>query len=103
MAVLLRTLSQALLTAQSDPAFTGEDLAPSTVYRRRCRKSLKEAIKITRGLADSDFPFIDVAMAVGFSFAVDACCARVADGVRLFLGSTGVLVPDPDAHGGIGS
>ena len=64
MAVLLRTLSQALSVVQAFPG--DDDQALSTVYRRRCRKSLKEAIKITRGLADSDFPFIDVAMAVGF-------------------------------------
>ena len=68
MAVLLRTLSQALSVVQAFPG--DDDQAISTVYRRRCRKSLKEAIKITRGLADSDFPFIDVVMAVRFPLLV---------------------------------
>lgn len=78
MAVLLRTLSQALSVVQTFPG--DEDQALSTVYRRRCRKSLKEAIKITRGLADSDFPFIDVAMAVGFPLSLSM---HGADSVQL--------------------
>jgi len=75
VAILLRTLSQALSVVGVSPGEDGQIL--STVYRRRSRKSLKEAIKITRGLADSDFPFIDVAMAVWFlsfvMFAIHAC------------------------------
>ena len=64
MAVLLRTLSQALTAGQGNPTVPSKDQAPPVVYRRRCRKSLKEAIKITRGLTDADFPFIDVVMSV---------------------------------------
>ena len=64
MAILLRTLSEALAASQDNPTAPAENQDLSLVYRRRCRKSLKEAIKITRGLADPDFPFIDVAMAV---------------------------------------
>jgi len=64
MAILLRTLSGALTAGQGHPAVPAEDQAPPLVYRRRCRKSLKEAVKITRGFADSDFSFIDVVMAV---------------------------------------
>jgi hypothetical protein len=70
MAILLRTLSQALSTTQNHPTFSGVDQALPGMYRRKCRKCLKEAIKITRGLADSDFPFIDVAMAVRFFSSV---------------------------------
>ncbi|KAF9646250.1 hypothetical protein BDM02DRAFT_261728 [Thelephora ganbajun] len=65
MAVLLRTLSQALTAGQGYSTVPVEDQALPVVYRRRCRKSLKDAIKITRGLADPDFPFIDVVMHVG--------------------------------------
>jgi len=64
MATLLRTLSQALPAAQGHSAFSIRDQDPPALYRRRCRRALKEAIKITRGLADSDFPFIDVIMSV---------------------------------------
>lgn len=64
MAVLLRTLSQALAAGQGSSSVPAEDQAPPLVYRRRCRKSLREAIKITRGFADADFPFIDVVMSV---------------------------------------
>jgi hypothetical protein len=64
MAILLRTLSEALAASHGNSTAPTEDQAPPSVYRRRCRKSLKEAIKITRGLADPDFPFVDVAMAV---------------------------------------
>ena len=77
MAVLLRTLSQALSVVQAFPG--DDDQVLSTVYRRRCRKSLKEAINITRGLADSDFPFIDVAMAVGFPLLTCSPCMYIAD------------------------
>ena len=63
-AILLRTLSQALSAALTHSTFPADDQTPPAVYRRRCRKSLKGAIKITRELAESDFPFIDVAMAV---------------------------------------
>ena len=75
MAILLRTLSEALAAGQAHSIAPPEDLAPSAVYRRRCRKSLKDAIKITRGLAASDFPFIDVVMAVRESalVAVPTC------------------------------
>ena len=65
MAILLRTLSEALAVNQDRSIAPAEDQNLSLVYRKGCRKSLKEAIKITRGLADPDFPFIDVAMAVG--------------------------------------
>ena len=64
IAVLLRTLSQALTAGQGNPTFPSEDQAPPVMYRKRCRKSLKEAIKITRGLTDADFPFIDIVMSV---------------------------------------
>ena len=64
MAVLLRTLSQALTAGQGNSSVPAQDQTLPIVYRRRCRKALKEAIKITRGLADPDFPFIDVTMAV---------------------------------------
>ena len=64
MAILLRTLSEALAAGQGHPIVPAEDQAPPVVYRRKCRKSLKEAIKITRGFVDSDFSFIDVVMAV---------------------------------------
>lgn len=64
LAVLLRTLAQALAAGQGNSFVPAEDQAPPMVYRRRCRKSLKEAIKITRSLADTDFPFIDVVMSV---------------------------------------
>lgn len=64
MAVFLRTLSQALSAGQGNPAAPPKDQAPPIVYRRRCRKSLKEAIKITKGLADADYPFIEVTMQV---------------------------------------
>ena len=96
MAILLRTLSQALSTAQSHSAFSGDEHTPPVVYRRRCRKSLKEAIKITRGLADSDFPFIDVAMAVRSPYRRRLLCVPLI--ARLSLGSAGMLVPDPVAH-----
>jgi len=81
MAILLRTLSQALSTAQSSSTFPAEDQAPPVVYRRRCRKSLKQAIKLTRGLVDSDFPFVDVAMAVRLSAVSNA---HIAEGMRVF-------------------
>ena len=71
MAVLLRTLSQALTAGQGNYFVPAQDQALPIVYRRRCREALKEAIKITRGLADPDFPFIDVTMAV--SPPVSAC------------------------------
>ena len=66
MAVLLRTLLQALTwtTGQGNPSVPAQGQTLPIVYRRRCRKALKEAVKITRGLADPDFPFIDVTMAV---------------------------------------
>ena len=65
IAVLLRTLSQALAVGQGEHSgLPAEDQAPPIVYRRRCRKSLRDAVKITRGLADTDFPFIDVVMSV---------------------------------------
>jgi hypothetical protein len=75
MAILFRTLSQVLLTTQNHPTFSGEDQSLPGTYWRKCRKCLKEAIKITRGLADSDFPFIDVAMAVRILLPVMFYCA----------------------------
>lgn len=86
MAVLFRTLSQALVVGQGNSFIPAEDQAPPTVYRRRCRKSLKDAIKITRGLADTDFPFIDVVMSVRFLFFISVVLAvRVADGTSSVL------------------
>ena len=98
MAVLLRTLSEALVAGQAHSIDPAEDQALSTVYRRRCRKSLKDAIKITRGLAASDFPFIDVVMAVSPPPS-SAPRTKTADG-RPFKG---VLVPDYDHYGRVGS
>ena len=70
MAVLLRTISQALAAGRVDPPVRAEDSALSMVYRRRCRKELKEAINLTRGIADADYPFIDVTMAVSPLFYI---------------------------------
>ena len=76
MAVLLRTLSQALTVVQDNSYAPSDDQALPMVYRRRCRKCLKEAIKVTRGLADTDFPFIDVVMSVSpVSPLADIYCA----------------------------
>lgn len=86
MSILLRTLSQALSAGSGNSPLPTEDQDPPAVYRRRCRKSLKEAIKITRGLAHSDFPFIDVVMAV--SFPLSAFTLYVAESIRLrYVGS----------------
>ena len=98
MAVLLRTLSETLAASQTHFTIPAEDQAPSSVYRRRCRKSLKDAIKITRGLADSEFPFIDVVMAVKLPPLPVMFTVHVADGVR----SAGMLVSDPDNYGRVG-
>ena len=95
MAILLRTLSEALAASQDRSIAPADDQDLSLVYRKRCRKSLKEAIKITRGLADPDFPFIDVAMAVRVYIIFTI---HITEGVC----STGMLVPDPDDHGRAG-
>lgn len=95
MAILLRTLSEALAASQDRSIAPADDQDLSLVYRKRCRKSLKEAIKITRGLADPDFPFIDVAMAVGVYIMFSI---HITENVR----SAGMLVPDPDDHGRVG-
>lgn len=84
MAVLLRTLSQALSAGQGNSAVPPEDQAPPIVYRRRCRKSLKEAIKVTKGLADADYPFIEVTMQVRVPFIPVVFPVRIADGVFFF-------------------
>ena len=97
MAVLLRTLSEALLATQGNSTVLGEDQTLPAVYRRRCRKSLKEAIKITRGLSDSDFPFIDVVMAVRFPLPAMPVLHVTED-----LCPAGMLVPDLDDHGRVG-
>ena len=97
MAVLLRTLSEALSAAQGNSTISREDQTIPAVYRRRCRKSLKEAIKITRGLSDSDFPFIDVVMAVRFPSPAMSVLHVTED-----LRPAGMLVPDLDDHGRVG-
>ena len=81
MAILLRTLSEALAAGQDHSIASAEDQALSAVYRRRCRKSLRDAIKITRGLAASDFPFIDVVMAVSHRPGRSMCspCKSLTD------------------------
>ena len=75
MAVLLRTISQALAAGRVDSPALPEDPALSMVYRRRCRKELKEAINLTRGIADADYPFIDVTMAVSSFFYLSVPCS----------------------------
>ena len=85
MAVPLRTLSQALTrtTGQGNPSVPAQDQPLPIVYRRRCRKALKEAVKITRGLADPDFPFVDVTMTVSPPAWARDCHESITDNFRL--------------------
>jgi len=98
MAVLLRTLSQALSAGQGNPAAPPKDQAPPIVYRRRCRKSLKDAIKMTKEFDDGDYPFIEVTMQVCLLSSL--WCFPFVPLTVLF--PAGLLVPDLCDDYGVG-